>query len=175
VLVTIVEHDKAVGVDGDIQVIQLEEHATVLIDGRPPLEHFPKSLAFHKVIDAPLFTYDDFLVHVLQCLQEFDGMEVCPFHIDSLWLWSVRDVILALPLHLASTICTIAPLVILRATWIHHSVATATNGRLALGMTKKHRQMSLAAASGHSDFGIHSSWVVPTVDFTSETTQQCRL
>jgi len=140
VLVTIVEHDKAVGSGWRyIQVIQPEEHAIVLIDGRPPLEHFPKSLALHEVISAPLFTYDNFLVHILQCLQGFDGMRVCPFHIDSLWLWTVRDVILALPLHLASTICTTAPLVILRATWIHHSTETATNGHLALGMTKKHQ------------------------------------
>jgi len=128
-------------------VIQPEEHATVRIDGRPPLKHFPKSLALHGEIGAPPFMYDNLFVHVLQCLQEFDGMKVRSFHIDSPWPWPVRDVIPALPLHLAGTICTIAPLVILRATWIHHSVATATNGRLALGMAEKHQLKGKAKES----------------------------
>ena len=149
----------------------------VLVDGCPPLEHFPKSLILHGEIGTPLFTYNNFFIHVPQCLQEFDGMKVCPFHIDSLWLWSVRDVILALPLHLASTICTTAPLVILRATWIRHSAATATNGRLALGMTEKHQLKGRVKESQgrRTDFASVPAELFPPVDFTSETTNQCHL
>jgi len=35
---------------------------------------------------TPLSVYCNALVHVPQCLQKFDGVKVCPFHIDSLWL-----------------------------------------------------------------------------------------
>ena len=100
-----------------------------------------------------------------------------PFPTDSLSLWSVRDVVLTLPLHLAGAICTIPPLVILRATWIHHGVATATNGRLALGMAKKHQLKGRVKESrgGRTDFASVPAELFPPVDFTSETTNQCHL
>jgi len=62
-----------------------------------------------------------------------------PFRIDSLWLWPVRDVVFALPFHLAGTIHSMALRVVLGAIGVHHGVAAATNGRLALGMAKKHQ------------------------------------
>jgi hypothetical protein len=106
VLVSVVEHHEAVRSGWwHKQVVQPEERAAVLVDDRPPLEHLPESLVLHREIGAPLITYYNPFVHVPQCLQELDGIEVCPFCIDSLWLWPVRDVIIALPLHLAGTVC----------------------------------------------------------------------
>jgi len=120
------------------QVIQPEEHVTIVIDGPPLLELFSQSLVLHGEIGAPLSTYNNFFMHVPRCFQESDRMKVCPFHIDppGLWLWPVGDVVLALRLHLAGTIRTITPL---RATRIHHDVATATNDHLALGAPRNIR------------------------------------
>jgi len=90
-----------------------------------------------------------------------NGRKVCPFHIDSLWLWPVGDVVLALHLHLAGTIHTITPLMILRATRTHHDVATATNGHPALGVAEKH-QIRLKGRT--HQLCIHSSQGVPNRD-----------
>src|SRR5712671_2636927 len=74
VLVSVVENHKAVGSGwGHNQVIQPEEHATAIIDGCPPLQHFPRSLVLHGEIGAPLSTYNNIFVHVQWCLQEFNG------------------------------------------------------------------------------------------------------
>ena len=124
---------------------------------------FPKA-SYSTERSALLSTYNNLFMHVPWYFQESDGMKDCPFHIDppGLWLWPVGDVVLALRLHLAGTIHTITPLVILRATRIHHDVATATNGHLALGAAEKHqikgRQENLEVDAPT----LHPLQVVPT-------------
>jgi hypothetical protein len=99
-----------------------------------------ESLVLHREIGTPHFTYYNPFVHVPQCLQEFDGMKECPFCIDPLWRWPVRDVIIALPLHLAGTVWAITLLVVLRGPGIHHGLTTGTDGCLTLGEDKKHQR-----------------------------------
>jgi len=54
------------------QVIQPEEHVTIVIDGPPLLELFSQSLVLHGEIGAPLSTYNNFFMHVPRCFQESD-------------------------------------------------------------------------------------------------------
>ena len=164
-LASVAEHYEAFGSGRQHeQVIQPKEHAAVLVDGRPPLDHLPEGLVLHREIGAPLFMYNNPFIHFSQRLQEFDEINVRPFPIDSLWLWPVRDVVLALPLHLVGTVHTIALLVVLEATRIRHGVAMATNGHPVLGMAKECqiRGMVEEPWSGMHRLCIHSSCVDPT-------------
>jgi hypothetical protein len=76
VLVSILEHHETVGSGcRHNQVVQLEKHATVFIDGRPPPQHFPEGLVLHGEIGVLLSMHQNPLIHVPQCLQDSTGQK----------------------------------------------------------------------------------------------------